>query len=843
MARVSPLQSAFNAGEISPRMLARVDVDKYSNAAETAQNLLSLPQGGFMRRPGTRHVAEVSDSSAKTRLLSFEFNVEQAYIIEAGDGYFRFFRNQGQIVTDDTDASITNGTFDSNINDWDDRSGAGGSISHDSTNNRLSITSDGTDDGHAEQDVSVDASFQDNEHVLKFRVFGAPGDEILLRVGTTSTGTEVVNDVAFPVGFHCYTFTPGAATFFVQFLHTTNKTLQIDDVSLIDNAAVEVDTPYATADLFDIKTAQSADVMYMGLGGTTPVYKLLRFGHTSWSVVEVEWEDGPYLTQNTTSTTLNPAATTGLGITVTASSTTGINGGDGFQSTDVGRLVRIQHSASSDAGYGIIVAVNSTTSVDVDIQRDFSGATAVTDWWLGAWSETTGYPSALTFFEQRLGLANTSDNPQGFWLSQSADLENFRPDSFVSSALTVEDDDSLDFTIAATEVNAIRWMSSGRDLILGTSGGEWIVRSQSGTLTPTDIDVKQQTANGSANIQPVRINEVVLFTQRAKRKILDYGFVFEVDGFRGRDATILSDHITRGGIVELAYQQEPDSLVWVVRDDGELLALTYKPDQQVIGWTRCVMGGAFSSGNAVVESVAVIPGADAAGQTFNSSERDEVWVTVKRTVDGSTKRYVEFFEGNFEGPIRHDYDSDSDWEDAVIDEQKDAFFVDSGLTYDGAATDTITGLDHLEGQTIKILADGAVHPERTVSSGSVTLDFEASKVHAGLGYTHTYKSLKLAFGAQAGTAVGKVKRVSGITFVLLDTATFKFGRDLSNLNNAIFRDVGDAMDTATPLFTGERHVDFGGQYDRDARIYVQSDKPLPWVMLAIAPELQTNERV
>lgn len=1120
MGKVSALQSAFNAGEVSPRMLARVDIDQYRNAAETAKNLLAIPQGGFTRRPGTRHVAEVSDSTAKTRLLSFEFNVEQAYIIEAGNNYLRFFRDQGQIVADDTDASITNGTFDSNINDWDDRSGAGGSISHDSTNNRLNLNSDGVDDGHAEQDVTVGTDFKDNEHALKFQVFGAQGDEVLLRVGTTSTGTEVVNDVAYPVGYHVVTFTPGATTFYVQFLHTTDKTLQIDNVSLIDNAPIEVDTPYETADLFDIQTAQSADVMYLAVGGTTRVYKLLRFGHADWTLEEVWFEDGPYLDQNTTSTTLNPASTSGNGVTVTASSTTGINGGDGFLSTDVGRLIRIQHSGSADIGYGIIVARNSATSVDVDIQDAFNAATANADWWLGAWSETTGYPSTVTFFEQRLVFANTSDNPQGFWMSQSADLENYRPDSFVSSELTVEDDDALAFTIASTEVNSIRWMSAQRNLILGTTGGEWAVSSSSGTVTPTDVSVNRQAANGSANIQPVSINEVTLFVQRAKRKVLDLGFVFEVDGFRGRDTTILSDHITRGGIVEMAYQQEPDSIVWVVRDDGALLALTYKPDQEVIGWTPHTMGGVFETGDAVVESVSVIPGSDASGQTLSSEHRDEVWVIVKRTINNATKRFVEFFEGQFEGPIRHDYDSDSAWEAAVLEQQADSFYLDSGLSYIGAAglgstdrvfyidssnddlraykfdntdwsqegnslaianigqpalaalnvtdvafidlsedelrlyrfdvtdfsqvgsslsiadvstpalaalsetdvafidsnnkelrkyrfdeingtwaqignslsisgvglpalaalssntvalidgsndelrtyqfdgtdwaqvgnglavsavatpalaaltdtdvafvdsnngdirtyrwddtdwaqvgndlnigsvgasvsiaalsdtdiayidslnndlrtyrfdgadwaqvgndlnissvsgnalaafsagTSTLSGLDHLEGETVKVVADGSVHPDRTVSSGSITLDLSVTKAHVGLGYTHHFQSLKLAYGARAGTAVGKIKRVHGITFVLLDTATFSFGRDLSNLNEVIFRQASDEMDTATPLFTGERHVDFGGQYDRDARIHISSDNPLPWTVLAIAPEMKTNE--
>lgn len=917
MVKANDLRPAFNAGEFSPRMAARVDFSKYASGAATVKNMLPLPQGGLARRPGTRFVAEAKDSSAKIRLLRFEFSTAQAYAIEAGNGYFRFYRNQGRIAVADTGAAIANGTFDSSIANWTDRSGAGSSIAHDAGGGgRMKLASNGTTNAHAEQSVANVASGV--EHVLRFRAIGAPGDKLKLRIGTTSTGTEIVNDVEFATGYHAYAVTPSATTIYVQFLHASAKALYVDDVSLIDNAPLDLATPYATADLFSLKTAQSADVMYVA-HPSHPVHKLARSGHTSWSLVEVAWQDGPYLDENATGTTLTASAVSGLGISITASATTGINGNAGFKTSDVGRLVRIQHS-TSEPGCAVITEFTNATTVKADVKRAFNAATASTKWRLGSWSATTGYPSTCGFFEQRSAFARTTDQPQSFWMSQSADIENMRPDSFVSGAVAVEDDDALDYTFAAEQVNAIRWMSSGPRLVLGTTGGEWVAESNGPVITPTDITVRRHTTQGGADTQPVRVDHAVLFVQRGGRKLNEFVFSFDVDGYRANDMTILADHITRSGIVEMAYQQEPDSVVWCVRNDGVLASCTYRRGEDVVGWGRHVLGGSLQGGAAAVESVTTISGNNGAGQVFDSAERDEVWFAVKRTVGGATKRYVEFLEKAFEGPTRSDFGSDEAWKAEMRVQQMDAFCVDSGLTYDqpkaisgatranpvvitsashgfangdsvridgvagmtqlngntykvaGVATNTfqlqdlsgnnvngvvyatyvsggearkkvtsVGGLAHLEGETVKILADGAVHPDRVVASGSVALDSPAAVVQAGLGYAHQYQSLKIVAGAAAGTGVGKVKRIHKVVLLLLDATAARIGPDFGNLKDVEFREMGDATDTAVALFTGERAEAFDGTYEMDARVCLQGDAPAPFTLLAIAPELVTHD--
>ncbi len=393
MPRFHDLQPAFNAGELSPRLWARLDFNKYRSGLEICKNLIPLSEGGVVRRPGSRFVAEVVSSAVKGRLKPFQFSVIQAYMLELGDRKFRFYRHQGRITVPDTDAVITNGQFTANINDWDDRSTGAGSIAHEAGIQALRLRPGGAtapDIGWAEQDVTTTQTGV--VHVLKFRVRGDPGDKIEFQVGTASVGAQTIGPLEREVGYHAIAFTPTTSPFYIQFRNlgtNANKDVFIDDVSLIDNAPAEVDSPFLEADLFQVEGPQSADVLYL-FHQSRPTHKLLRFGHQSWSVQQVAWQDGPYLDENTTATTLQPSATSGVAVTVTASSVTGINGNTGFQTTDVGRSVRLSNPAMGQAwGWGVIVARASTLSVTVHVKKAFATANATARWRLGAWSATT----------------------------------------------------------------------------------------------------------------------------------------------------------------------------------------------------------------------------------------------------------------------------------------------------------------------------------------------------------------------------------------------------------------------------------------------------------------------
>ena len=674
MARVAVELTNFTGGELSPRLDGRNDIAKYNSGCKTLENMIVYPHGSASRRSGTQFVAEVKDSTKKTRLISFEFSTVQTYILEFGDQYIRFYKDNGVIL-----------------------------------------------DG------------------------GSP---------------------------------------------------------------YEISSPYLEAELFDIKFAQSADTMYICHPNHNP-RKLTRTGHTNWTLVDDVIINGPFMDHNIETTTLTPShKVVGATSTVTASSTTGINSNQGFLSTDVGRLLHIKD------GHLKITSVTSTTVVVGTVIVDLGITTPVTDFALGSFSDTTGYPACVTFFEQRLVFAGTIAQPQTLFFSRSADYENF-DDQYHE---TVADDDAIVYTIASNQVNAIRFLTATRTLIIGTAGGEFAVNGAGvgEAITPTNILINKQSNHGAANVDGIAVGNATLFLQRAKRKIRELAYNFDVDGYVAPDLTILAEHVTESGITQMAYQEEPNSIVWCVRADGQLLGFTYQREQQVTAWHRHILGGSFGSGNAVCESVEVLP-------TDNSEY--QVWVIVKRTINGATKRYVEYL---------HNLD---------FDETDDTSFnyLDSQLAYDGSATTTISGLGHLEGEEVSILADGATHPNKTVSSGAITLDRSSTKVKVGLSYVSLLQTMRIDAGSQNGTSQSKTKRIYEITARLYESIGIEIGPDLDNMERIPFRSSANLMDSGVNVFTGDKDIEFRGNYETDGFIFVRQNQPLPLTVLSLYPRLVTND--
>ena len=573
-------------------------------------------------------------------------------------------------------------------------------------------------------------------------------------------------------------------------------------------SAVEIATPYLTAELFDIKFAQSADVMYI-VHPNHAARKLSRTSHINWTLTQIDFTKGPMQDPNTTTTTLNPGQTAvGTGVSLVASATTGINGGAGFASTDVGRFVFLH------GGYAKITAFTDTTNVTIEILTTLSASTATENWRLGAFSDTTGHPSTVTFFEQRLVFAGTTNQPQTVFFSKSGDYENM--DANIGG--TIADSDAIIYTIASNQVNAIRFMTATRTLIIGTAGGEFSVSGGGSdvAITPTNILIKKQSNHGAANLDALAVGNVTLFMQRARRKMRELAYNFDVDGYIAPDMTILAEHITEGGITQMAYQQEPNQIIWLVRGDGELVGFTYQREQQVTAWHRHIFGGAFGSGKAVCESVAVIPTDDT---------EYEVYVIIKRTINGATKRYIE---------VLNTFDF-TNTDNTTFN------FLDSQLDYNGSATTTISGLSHLEGQTVSILADGATHADKVVSSGSITLDRSSTKVKVGLAYTSLLQTMRIDAGARDGTSQSKTKRIYEITIRLFESVGVEVGPDLNNLERIPFRSSANAMNQGITPFTGDKEVEFRGNYETDGFVFVRQTQPLPLTILSLYPRLVTND--
>ncbi len=757
MPKASPLQGNFSGGELGPLHYGEVTSAPYKIALATCKNY--IPVGGLTRRPGTYFVAETKYSNKKSILVDFEFSVTQAYAIEVGDGYMRFFRDN---------APVTSG--------------------------------------------------------------GLP---------------------------------------------------------------YEIVSPYLEADLPKLKFTQSADVLYIAHPDYAP-RKLTRTAHTNWTLTIIDFIDGPYLPLNSTTTTLvSSGAGPGI-VTITASSTTGINNNTGFASTDVGRLIRMK-SAGNWAKLKI-TAFTSTTQVTANVIVANAPTVANTDWRLGVWSGTTGYPTCVVFHEDRLFWGGARNTPQRLDGSMSGDYENYSP-SLLDG--TVADNHAVSYSLNSNDVHVMRWLlSDEKGLLGGTVGGEWVIRpsSQQEALTPTNVNAKQPTNYGSADVQPIQAGKSVIFLKRSTKRLQEFSYNYTVDGFDGLDLNDFAEHITGRGITQLFFQKEPFPLGWGIREDGALVCMSFvnRVEGIKVGWHRHILGGVSLNGTAIakVESGISIPSPTA--------NREEPWLIVQRTINGSTKRYVEYMTKFFED----------------TDDQEDAFFVDCGLTYNSPLTvtgitkanpavvtstahglsngqqvrlsdvegmtevngDTYTvagvtantfqlsginstsfgtyisggfarklvssigNLTHLEGQTVSVLTDGAVHPDRVVTAGSISLQISAAIVQVGLGYESDGQLLRFEAGSADGTALGKTRRTHRVGILLHRSLGLKIGMSFDDLEQITFRTSSDPMTRAPALFSGIISETVDADYDFENQICWRQDQPLPSTILAVMPQMVTQDR-
>lgn len=763
MAKASPGQYSFSAGEISPLAAARVDAEQYKTGLKTCLNYVPTVLGPATHRPGTYYAATAKDSSRKTRLVRFEFSTTQAYIIEFGHLYCRFYRDNGQITQ--TAQNITGIT----------------------QANPAVVTYSGADTY-------------------------ANGDRVLI---TGVLGMVEVNNREFTVA----NVDAGLNTFELSGVDATGYGAYTSNGQVAE--IYEITTPYTEDDLFELEFTQSADVLY--IAHTVFAQRTLsRTGHTAWTLSTITFKDGPYLLQNTTTTTLTPSAATGSGVTLTASAVTGINNDTGFQPTDVGRLIRMKEGGVW--GYVRITGWTSTTVVTVDVVNTLTNINAKLDWRLGEWSDTTGYPGAVTFYEDRLVFGGAPNEPHRIDASKTGNYTDFSP---TDTAGAVANDNAISFTLNASSINRVLWLMDDQyALVIGTSGGVWAMRAslQNEALTPTNVSAKRFTGFGCKQTRAVRAGRAVLYVQREGRVVREVTYASAGSGYTARDVSVASGHITVGGLSELSYQQYPHETAWGVRGDGALIgmlhALPENPDEAVRGWHRHFIGGVFGTGNAVVESTAVIPSADG---TY-----EQLWLLVKRTIGGATVRTIEYMTKFFESGV-----------DAV----EDSFFVDCGLSYVGAGADVISGLWHLNGQTVTVLVDGAAHPTRVVANGKITLDRDFTTVHVGLYSNADLELLRLEAGAQDGTAQGKTQRIHSISVRFDATVGGKYGPDFDNLDEMIFRTNEDTTGGAIALYTGDSdRKTLDGKYSSEARVCLRQHLPLPSTIVGVYPHLVTQDR-
>ena len=492
---------------------------------------------------------------------------------------------------------------------------------------------------------------------------------------------------------------------------------------------------------------------------------------------------------------------------------------EGFRSTDVGKLISVANGTIEITAFTNAQSVKGIVWSPLE-EPDTEGADTVVvagNWTLGdqAWSATNGYPRGLTFHDQRLWYLATAQQPLTAWGSAVGLFENF--------GLGVKDADAVEIEISANQMNTLEWGEPFQDLFVGSRGGEHILTGGANPITPANNAQVSQDTEGSPPLRPLRVGNSLIHVSRDRRRVREIKIDADTQLSQSDDLTILADHITRGGVTQWAYQQHPYKTIWAIAGN-RLIGHTFELTEDVRGWHRHVTDGTF-------ESVAVIPVDNPADE-----EASQVWLAVNRTVAGATRRYIEVMR-----PVV---------EDAT--QRRAALTVDSAVRYSGASTSTITGLAHLEGKTVSMVAredatieniygesiteDRLIHlGTATVSAGQVALPSAATKCDVGLNYTSKARTLPPEVNLQDGSIVARKKRWAEIFVKLYESigieidGTFveqRLGTDLLDTN------IEPRTQDITELSKG---------WTEDGRITLVQNLPFPSTILSIVGKLEVEE--
>ena len=600
-----------------------------------------------------------------------------------------------------------------------------------------------------------------------------------------------------------------------------------DEIRVIKNGAViqsggsdyVITSPYQEADLPRIGFTQSADVMTL----VHPSYEprnLSRLADDNWTLAVIDFG-----TTVSPPTSLVAAASGSGGSTFNKTydyviTTVGTDGSESIASAEVSITlnalsgtygVKLTFTAATGADYykiykaesinsdvyGFIGETRSLEFYDFNIAPDLTIAPPENR---EPFSTADARPSTVNYYQQRAIYANTNDEPQSVYTTQTANYNSLRTSSPARA------DDAVTFTIAGRQVNEIRHIVALDALILMTSGGEWLTtEGQDEVLTPDTVGVRIQSYNGCSWVPPVVVNDTVIYVQENGARIRDLGYTFTSDKYTGSDLSILSEHLFQDHqITEMTYAKEPYSIVWGVRDDGLLLGLTYQREQEVWGWHKHITAGTF-------ESCA----------TVSEDNRDSSYFIVNRTINGSTVRYVENMVKREETDVG------------------ECFYVDSGLSYTGTATTSFSGLDHLEGETVVALADGNVVNDLVVTSGVITLPTAASRVHVGIPYTPEIVTLPI--DSPQEVIKGKAMSIGTLRLVVENSRGGWVGpKTQSNLSTDLLeikpRRIEDGYDTLS-LKSFEQEINIKPSWNQKGQIRIQQRDPLPLSILAIIPEV------
>ncbi len=892
-------QALFNRGIVDPRALARVDVKRVAMSAETQTNFIPRTLGSMTLRPGWEFI-DSTYGNGEAKHIPFIFSIDDTAIVEITDQTMRVRVDEAIVQRNSVSSAITNGAFTTDLTGWTDADESG-ATSAAGSGGYMSLIGTRFNAAIRRQQVTVLAQDRNVEHGLKITI---ERGMVTLKVGSSAGTDDFIAERQLGAGIYSLAFTP-SGDFHVEFSNRSEYAALVDSIAVESSGDMTIAVPWRSGDLENLNWDQSADVVYATADGHQQ-RKILRLATRSWGVIKYQPEDGPFRTVNTTTLTMTSGALTGdttltasrsyfkathvgalfelttrgqkvsvtltgegqfsdsirvVGVgssrvfdlditgtwvatvtlqrsfddesswtdvtTYTSNQNTTINdsldneivyyriGVDTGDYTSGTATATLEWSGGGITGHCRVTSYSSATVVNIAILDHIGQTTATDNWSEGIWSDFRGWPTAVALYEGRLWQAGKD------WIigSVSDAFESFDDEVDGDSAPIIR-------TIGAGPIDFINWLIPVQRLLMGAQGAEISARasSQDEILTPTNFNLKQASTQGSARVRAVKADSDAIYVQRAELRLYQAKFDLTANDYVSTDLTTLCPEIGDPGIVHIAIQRQPDTRIHCILADGSVALIVFNPAEDMKAWIKLETDG-------LVEDAFVMPGAF----------EDVVYYCVNRTINGVTKRYLE------------KWSLEEDCVGGEYNEQADCF----AMFINNPASATVTGLGHLEGESVVVWADSKCLRDAageiatfTVSGGSITLtnagaSYSTTRGIAGLPYRSRFKSAKLPYAASLGSPLAQRQRISQIGFILVDTHNkgIKFGRDFDNLFGLPNTYLGAPVDADTVhTFRDDGMQTFSGDSTTDARLCMEANAPRPCTVAAAVLGMETHEQ-
>lgn len=748
-------QLAFTTGEVSPDVSSRFDLEQYKSALLEAENVVIRPYGAVAKRQGSQYVGQVKYSDKPTRLFEFTTNTNNSFMLEFGDKYIRVW-NYGIYTGIEVTTPFTSDIlFDLNCNQSGDVMFICSGKYPIQTLSRYSDT-DWRMSTYKLTEQPYDEINTDNGHTLTVN-----GDTI------TSTKDLFTQDMVGSVIQIAY---------YVEAVHT--------------KSAGEV--------------VEKKVKRYMQAQTIEKTYNNINYNVGAFSTdTELSWK---FTTHGTWEGTVKLQISNNDGQTWKDYRT--YTSKNDYNVTDTGKIeagARLKYVSDIKSGsvncdlsimpftqYGIveIKSVTDTKNAKVNVLNGIKEGEPSYQWKLGSWNRGRGYPKLCTFYQDRFVVAATDSKPNFIWFSRTGDYPNFGVEKVEG---TITDDSAITLPVINRKMCEIRHLVPANDLIILTSGNEWIIRGDK-TITPTNCNLKTQTQRGALSCEPQFIGNRCVFVQERGGTVRDMGYSYESDNYTGQDLTLFVKTLVKGHLaVTSAYAQDPDSIIYYVRDDGQLNCLTYIPEQKVYGWSHFVTNGKYR----YVESVA-------------EGEQDTIYFVVDRVINNKSVKCIERSI-----PLYTEDNSD--------------VFLDCYVKVANSIKTDYINAPHLVGQMVDIVIDGQQMPSRVVPpTGVIKLDGKANVITVGLPYTTKIKIPNVEQQINDGTLQGRVATVSRVVLRMYKSFGGKVGRTFDRMD--------DITLPPNELFTGDKPVilpKMGINYSTDTSICIKHSDPFPFNLLSI----------